>query len=165
MNIPPFTTYPSIANERVSLQQIRPENYSAILPITIYEGKLAKDLKDVEMILDKIHQDYTKGNSIHWGIFNMKTDQIVGTCGYYRGFEYKRGELGYVLLEQFRRKGYMTDAAKLAIDFGLYSLQLEVVFAITNKNNVKAIKLLKKSNFYLANELEQQMVEFVYQKS
>ena len=108
----------------------------------------------------KINQDYEDGNSIHWGIFENKTNKIVGTCGYYRGFENGKGELGCVLLPQFRGHGFMTEAMLLAIDFGLKNMNLQKIWAITSQKNQKAIQLMERLNFKKIKDLDDNDVEF-----
>jgi hypothetical protein len=48
--------------------------------------------------------------TIHWGIAENVTNKIIGTCGYYRGFDKGGGELGFVLSAQYRGKGFMTSS-------------------------------------------------------
>ena len=107
----------------------------------------------------KIDHDYLAGSSIHWGIADAETNIIVGTCGYYRGFANESGELGYVLLPQFRSKGYMNVAMKSAIDFGLKNLELKRIWAATSPDNSAAIKLLEKLNF-IKTKIEDEEIEF-----
>jgi ribosomal-protein-alanine N-acetyltransferase len=61
------------------------------------------------------------------GIADNLTNKIIGTCGYYRGFEKGAGELGCVLLPQHRGQGYMTSALLLAIEFGLNTIGVKCI--------------------------------------
>ena len=99
-------------------------------------------------------------NSIHWGIADKVTNKIVGTCGYYRGFENEAGELGCILLPQFRGQGFMTSAMKLAIEFGLKNMELKRIFAITTKENINAIRLLERLQFKKVADLENDEIEY-----
>ena len=84
---------------------------------------------------------------MHWGIADNVANNIVGTCGYYRGLDKGEGELNYVLLPRYRGQGYMTSAMRLAIEFELTNICLKRIWAIASRQNEKAIKLLKKLNF------------------
>lgn len=108
----------------------------------------------------KINADYNNGNSIHWGIVDKLTNKIVGTCGYYRGLDKGQGELGCILLPQYRGKGYMTFAMLLVIEFGLKNIGLKRIWAITTKQNEKAIKLIEKLNFIKIADLNDNEVEY-----
>ncbi|REG99469.1 hypothetical protein [Flavobacterium aquicola] len=53
---------------------------------------------------NKISLDYQNGNSINWEIANKLTNKIMGTLGYYCGFDKRIGELGCVLNQNFKDK-------------------------------------------------------------
>lgn len=84
----------------------------------------------------------------------------MGTCGYYRGLDNGEGELGCVLLPQFRGKGFMTAAMQLAVDFGLKNIRLKRIRAVTSRQNYKAIRLLGRLNFLKVKDLPHDEIEF-----
>lgn len=147
MNLPPYTSFPVLSNERIILRCIELSDIPQIVEISFYDGKQAICLKEAITIQKKIMIDYFNKESIHWGIIDKETNSIVGTCGYYRGFENEKGELGCVLLTKFRSQGFMTEALKLAIAFGLETIELSAVWAATNRDNLKARKLLERIQF------------------
>lgn len=112
----------------------------------------------------KINKDYLDGNSIHWGIADKLTNKIVGTCGYYRGLDKGEGELGCVFLPQCRGQGFMTSAMLLAIDFGINNIGLNRIWAITNRQNEKAIKLLERLNFIKMADLNDGGIEYEFRQ-
>ena len=108
----------------------------------------------------KIDRDYQEGNTIHWAIVDKATRKIVGTCGYYRGFDNEEGELGCVLLLPYRGQGYMTAALSLLIDFGLNAIGLKGIFAVTSQDNNKAIRLLERLGFIKTDNLKGKKVKY-----
>jgi ribosomal-protein-alanine N-acetyltransferase len=88
------------------------------------------------------------------------TNTIVGTCGYYRGLDKGEGELGCVLLPQYRGQGYMTYAMQLAIEFGLTNMGLKRIWAVTTRQNEKAIKFIENLNFIKIADLNEDEVEY-----
>ena len=165
INQPPYPIYPSLTNNKISLKEIQEENVDEIISITSYNRILAKDKIEAWNMIQQLKQDYQNGKSLHWGIFDQSTDQIIGTCGYYRGFENSRGELGCILLPEFRGKGLTKIALELAIEFGYKTLQLNEIFALTNKSNAQAIRLLEKLNFYYIKDINDLDIEMVHKKS
>jgi [ribosomal protein S5]-alanine N-acetyltransferase len=157
---PPYDPFPTVSDGRITLCQILPTDLEDLLEICFYDGVKATTYEEAVEIDRKIDQDYQSGNSIHWGIRDNGTGKIVGTCGYYRGFE-KGGELGCVLLPQFRGQGFMTPALNLAADFGLKTMNLSRIYAITTKSNLKAVALLERSGFTKMADLEGDEVEYV----
>ena len=135
-----------------------------LLEISYYDAKQAKNVEQAIEMQAKIDKDYADGNSIHWGIEELSTNKIVGTCGYYRGLDKGEGELGCVLLPQFRGQGFMTNAMQLAIDFGLKNMELKRIWAITSKENNHAIKLLERINFIKLTDLPDDEIEYELKK-
>lgn len=162
--LPPYSPYPILKGERISLREISNSNLKDIVEISFYDAIQATTAEIAGEMQAKIDGDYRAGNTIHWGIVENATDKITGTCGYYRGFENGEGELGCVLLPQFQGKGYMTDAMSLAIDFGLDEMGLKRIWAATNKENTQAIKLLERLNFKKVGDLPEDEVEYELSK-
>ncbi len=160
MSVPPYDKFPSISDDKIMLRQIQFSDINDLIEISFYDAIQATTLKQATEMQTKINEDYTNGNSIHWGIADKLTNRIVGTCGYYRGLDKGEGELGCVLLPQFRGQGYMTSAMLLAIEFGLNRIGLKRIWAITTKQNVKAIKLIEKLNFIKIADLDNNEVEY-----
>ena len=160
MQLSQDSNYPTIKGNKVVLKQIALSDLDDIMDICYYDGVLPSTQNEAIETLEKIYKDYLKGDAIHWGIYDASSMQIVGTCGYYRGFKGNAGELGCILLSDYYGKGYMTHALQHAIDYGKTNLMLKRIFAITSQNNIKAIELLQRLNFIKIQNLEDNCVEF-----
>jgi ribosomal-protein-alanine N-acetyltransferase len=160
MRLPPYDIFPIISGNRISLRQIMTSDIEDLIKISFYDAIQATTLQQAAEMQDKINKDYIEGNSIHWGIADNLTNKIIGTCGYYRGLDQGTGELGCVLLPQYRGQGFMTSAMLLAIDFGINTIGLKRVWAITTKQNEKAIKLLEQLNFTKIADLDDNEIEY-----
>lgn len=101
MQLPHYTQYPEISDEKILLRQIQSSDIPDIMEISFYDGIQAQNPAQAAEMQSKIDADYESGNSIHWAIIDRLTNQIVGTCGYYRGLDKGEGELGCVLLPQY----------------------------------------------------------------
>lgn len=161
MKLPPFETFPILTSEGIVLRPINSQDIIALVEISYYDGQQARTPEEAAAMQEKIDRDYANGHSIHWGIEDTVTSQLVGTCGYYRGFANSTGELGCVLLAAFRGQGYMTRAMKAAIDFGRQELKLKRIMAVTTKGNSKAIQLLKRLGFEKAADGKDEDMEYV----
>lgn len=160
MKLPPYDTYPNISNDKVVLRQILPSDVEDILAISVYDGVYATTVGEALVMQEKNNQNFRDGNSIHWGIADKATNKLVGTCGYYRGFDKDAGELGCVLLPQFRGQGFMTSALQLAIKFGIKEIGLKRIWAITTKGNLHAIQLLDRLQFVKVADLGNDKIEY-----
>jgi ribosomal-protein-alanine N-acetyltransferase len=160
MKLPPYDFYPSISDEKIVLRQILASDIQDVIEISFYDSVQAKTIGEATEMQKKIDKDYETGNSIHWGIVDKATNNIVGTCGYYRGLDKGIGELGCVLLPQYRGRGFMLLALQLALNFGLDTIGIKRVKAITTKQNDKAIQLLKRLNFIKIANVQHNEIEY-----
>jgi ribosomal-protein-alanine N-acetyltransferase len=148
MNLPPYLNFPVLVSAAVALRQVLPTDADSLLEISFYDARSARDIADAAAMQVKIDADYQAGTAIHWVIVRAATAEVVGTLGFYRGFENEAGELGCVLKPTFRGQGLMREAMKLAIEFGLREMKLAQLIAITTRHNISAIKLLEKLGFH-----------------
>lgn len=162
MNLPPYNKFPEIDSKTIILREIQDSDLKDIVEISFYDAMPASTVENAKEMQDRINQDYQNGTSIHWGIANKQTNQIMGTLGYYRGFDNGIGELGCVLKPEFYGKGFMTTAMKLAAEFGLNNIGLTKVIAITDKNNNSAIKLFNRVGFVKTADLEENEIEYQF---
>lgn len=153
MNKPPYESFPTVSDERILLRQINPAEIKDIIEISFYDAKKASSESEALQMLEKISKDYLNGESIHWGIIDKSNNKIVGTCGYYRGFDNACGELGCVLLPQYQGVGFMTHAMQLSIEFGIIRIGLDKIIAITSHRNIKAMNLFDRLGFSKTNEV------------
>lgn len=154
MKLPPYTVFPNIVGDKISLRQVMTDDIKDLIEISFYDAVQATTVQKAIEMQAKINKDYFDGNSIHWGIADKSTNKIIGACGYYRGLDKGEGELGCVLLPQYRGQGYMTSAMLLAIDFGLNNIGLKHIWATTSQHNTAAIKLLERLNFIKVADLD-----------
>ena len=163
MKLPPYDLYPEIKGETIVLRQVSRSDLPDLLEISFYDGKKAGSIQEAMEMLACIEADYQNGASIHWGLVDPTTQEIVGTCGYYRGFENGVGELGCILRPQYQRKGYMKKGLELAIQFGQKDLGLNQITATTSRENTRAIKLLEGLGFDKKTDLNDLMTQYELQ--
>lgn len=160
MRLPPYAMFPNIQGDKISLREIIPEDIPDLIEISYYDAVQAKTFQEATEMHMKITRDYHAGNLIHWGIADKVTLKILGTCGYYRGFDKGAGELGFVLLTPYRGQGFMTAALLLAIDFGINEIGLNRIWAVTHKQNEQAIALFERLGFAQVAVLEEDQIEY-----
>lgn len=165
MNLPPYENFPTLFGDKVTLRQIQTSDINDLIAISYYDAVQATTEQQAIEMQDKINADYFDSNSIHWGIADNLMNKIVGTCGYYRGFDQGGGELGCVLLPQYRGQGFMSSAMLLAIDFGLNNMGLKRIWAATSRQNKEAIKLLGRLDFVKIADLDDDEIEYELNKN
>jgi ribosomal-protein-alanine N-acetyltransferase len=161
LHLPPYPDYPVLTGARVLLRPVTAGDAEALLEISMYDGHKAETVEEAAQMLGRIHQDYLLGESIHWGIEDLQTGALTGTCGFYRGgFDKGAGELGCILLPGYRGKGYMSEAIALAAGFGWKNMRLTRVYAITTLDNNPAIRLLERLGFEKTSETAEGLVTY-----
>lgn len=146
---PPFDTFPDLKNERILLREMLDSDIQHLIEISFYNGVPAQDLMDAQIMNGRIRLDYTNGESIHWVITRASDGEVLGTCGFYRGFKNNYGEIGYVMKRAHQGKGYMAEAISLMLEFGWKKLELKAIKAITSSDNEASIKVLQKAGLKL----------------
>ena len=162
MKRPPYDSFPEIISDTIILRQVQTEDLKGLVEITYYDSVPACTIDDAREMQNKINMDYQKGESIHWGIADKQTNEILGTVGYYRGFDQGIGELGCVLKAEFRGKGFMTKAIELATEYGIKQIGLEQIIAVTTPQNDRAIKLLERLHFIKTATLLEDEIEYQF---
>jgi [ribosomal protein S5]-alanine N-acetyltransferase len=142
-----FDQVPTLSSKRLKLRRVSPSDEASLIDISYYDGKPAKSESEVSVILEKIAEDTRRGETLHWVICLKDSDDVVGTCGFYRGFKNNVGEVGYILKEAYRGRGMMTEALEVVIDFGFTTMRLKNIIAYTDKTNVGSINVLKRLAF------------------
>ena len=158
--------FPILKTSRLLLNQIDKSEVDQIIDISFYDGKQAKNGTESRQFLENINADYLKGETFHWAL-RLKTDplSIIGTCGYYRGFLDKTGELGCILKGKYQKQGFMTEAMTAIIDFGFDKLGLETIVAWTSRTNFPALSILSKLNFIEVISEYEEYTKFARRKS
>ncbi len=146
---PPFEIFPILKNQRIILREMQDSDIQYLIEISFYNGVPANDLLDAQIINGRIRLDYENGTSIHWIVTCAESGDVLGTCGFYRGFQNNFGEIGYVLNKAYHSKGFMGEAVSLMLRFGWETLNLKGIKAITRVDNQASKNVLKKAGLKL----------------
>ncbi len=152
------TSFQPLTTERLVLKKVGINELEAYMPIAYYDGVKAASLARTKEIIEQINRDCKSGESIHWGIYFE--ENLIGTCGYYRGFKDEEGEVGCILKEAFRGKGFMYEALNEIITFGFLEVRLKQVIAYTTSSNEPALKLLNRLKFTLSATQTDECIKF-----
>ena len=78
-----------------------------------------------------------------WAICKKNHDELIGLCALLVNDE-GHDEIGYRLREQYWRQGYGTEVTKGLIDYCFKQLNLSLLTADVNIENVPSVKILEK---------------------
>lgn len=117
-----------------------------------------EDVKMLNFELTRIQNALKQGklDFQKWDLIEKSSENVIGNCGYHNCQTiHKRAELGYILHEKFKGKGYMTEALKCIIDFGFNKMELNRIEAFISPDNLSSIKLITTLNFVLEGKLRE----------
>jgi RimJ/RimL family protein N-acetyltransferase len=111
-----------------------------------------KDIIQARDLIQFIRQQYVDNGIGRLAIIEKETDNFVGWGGFklitnlingHRNYH----DLGYRFIKRYWGKGYATESSKAAIEFGFNKLELPVIYAIADTNNIQSKKVLEKCGF------------------
>lgn len=136
--------FPVLESKRLTLRPLQQSDAAAYIEIMSFSEKEA-NLETAKEKIEEHRKLFEKKDSLTWAI--EYKGQLVGTIGYYRGFKYQTGEIGYVIRDAFKRRGIMFEAARMAIKFGFHEIGNIRITAYTQASNLPSVAMLKKLGF------------------
>lgn len=151
-----FSPFPLLTTQRLLLRQINEADAEQVFKLKCDKTTLEfldkapmESLAEAILQINKINQDASSNTGITWGIvLKEKPETLIGSIGFWRIMkEHYRAEIGYMLLPEYFRKGYMNEAIKTVIDYGFKEMNLHSIEANINPENAASEALLKSNGF------------------
>lgn len=144
-----------VETERLYIRQITKEdakNLSKVLADPVVMQFSTVGVHTEEQIHDYIancKNQYELNGYGHWAIFNSITDQFVGVCGLNKHKLDSEDviHINYRLATNQQGKGYAVESTYGVLDFARKSLNLNVVHALIESDNVSSVKVVKRAGF------------------
>lgn len=109
---------------------------------------LAKTENEALDLIRSFNIAYEKGEHVSFAIELKETNEFIGSVGYYRiNYDAHRTEVGYLLSDKHHRKGYLTEALRVLIDFAFQEMEFHSLEAVIDPDNIASIKLIEKLGF------------------
>ncbi|MDR6403850.1 MULTISPECIES: GNAT family N-acetyltransferase [Chryseobacterium] len=146
-----------LETERLQLKEIGESNVEDILKIRSNEiinqfvqRNSPKNNYDALQFILTIKENTRNNQTFYWGISLKDQPNLIGTiCLWNFSEDRKVAEVGYELLPDYHRKGMMSEALSVVLNFGFNDLHLQEIVAMTNKFNENSKNLLLKHEFVL----------------
>lgn len=144
MSLDKLHPFPELKTERLKLSTLDRVNIEHLLEITSFNNR-ANTKQEAENLVATINNQRLNAEGITWGLF-LKSE-LIGTVGFYRGFNNQEGEVGYVIRDPYRRKGYLKESLSAVLKFGFEELKLTAISAYTPDFNHASIAVLNSFEF------------------
>lgn len=150
-------------SNRLILAQPLPEDFNRFYEINadpetnLFNPAGAMTFETAENVFTEITAHWDIKGFGTWSIREIENPDIIigfgGLANRYYGTEPKLN-LGYRFDKKYWGKGYATELAQNAIDFGLNEIHKRVIYAIVRPRHLASIKVLEKCNMLLTDELD-----------
>ncbi|WP_075343297.1 GNAT family N-acetyltransferase [Tenacibaculum agarivorans] len=111
--------------------------------------------------ISKTNNAIDNNSILYWVITEKGKNEMIGSiCLWNFSEDKKKAEVGYDLSPEFQRKGIMDESLKNILKFGFNTLLLDAIVAYTQYNNESSVKLLKRNNFKLVEDLKDEENEY-----
>jgi ribosomal-protein-alanine N-acetyltransferase len=160
--------------ERLWLRELCPEIlenlFSTATDEEIIDFLGLRSLKELEVEKEKMKKGVVTFNRSfkNFQLIDRATNKIIGNCGFHTWMlQHNRAEIGYSLFDdQWKGKGFMTEAFQAIINFGFEEMKLHRIEALIGANNTPSLKLVKRMGFIEEGTLrEHYLIDNVYEDS
>lgn len=151
-----FTPFPSLTTERLMLRQISDEDTERVFllrsnktSLEFLDKPVMQSLLEASLLINKINTDAATNEGITWAIVLKENPSLlIGTIGLWRIIkEHYRAEIGYMLLPEYFRQGYMKEAITRVTSFGFEEMHLHSIEANINPANAGSAAVLKSTGY------------------
>jgi ribosomal-protein-alanine N-acetyltransferase len=150
-----FEVLPTIETDRLILRAITEKNVEDVFEIRsnpktmrFIPRPIAKTKNDALDVINLIKNGIETKTKINWAITQKGNDKLIGIIGYVNIHEHNsRAEVGYVLNENYHRKGFTIEALHAVIQFGFNQFNFHSIEAVINPKNLASCNLVLKYGF------------------
>ncbi|MDA9773777.1 GNAT family N-acetyltransferase [Saprospiraceae bacterium] len=137
-----------LETNRLRLTELSSEDHVFILELTNSEGWIQfigdRNVHSEEDALSYIEKIRVATFADYWTVLDKATGNKLGVITLIQR-DYLDGiDIGFAFLPQYSKKGYAYEASKLVLDQLMESDKNRKIYAITQTDNIKSIKLCKK---------------------
>lgn len=105
-------------------------------------------MAEVKHFITEMNNNFIKHNYTLWAVEEKTTGNMIGFIGlqapYFQAHFTPCIEIGWRLGSQYWGKGYATEGAKAALDYGFNKISLKEIVSFTVPANVKSLRIMEK---------------------
>jgi ribosomal-protein-alanine N-acetyltransferase len=141
-----------IDSTRIYIREFQESDYQSLAsivssPIVMkYSSSGCLNIEQTKNKIQEIRNCYKKHGYGKWAVIHRDSNTMIGYCGIEKDLinGVEECELGFRFGESDWGKGFATEAAKAALDYGLNILGIERIVAIVDKDNLPSKRVLEK---------------------
>jgi len=150
-----FSPFPEISTNRLHLRRITQLDRADIFALRSnivamkHIGKaIPVEMTEIDNLIQKMENGIETNTAIGWGVCLKGQNRAIGSVGFHRiQLDHHRAEIGYMLLPEYWRLGFMNELMPELINFGFNHMKVHSLEANVDPANEKSVRLLKKFGF------------------
>jgi ribosomal-protein-alanine N-acetyltransferase len=150
-----FNPFPTILTPRLILRQIEESDCQDIFEMRSnpdmneYTDSLPDTSKEVTLkYIANMNKGVQLNKWIIWSIVHKSNNKTIGTISIWNlNDQENKAELGYGIIPDYQNQGLMTEALDSILNYAFLYMELRIVEAYTEENNIKSRGFLLKNNF------------------
>ncbi len=106
-------------------------------------------IEQARAVIESVRKQYVENGIGRWATIEKASGHFIGWSGLKYIKEYENNhinyyDVGYRFMPQYWGKGYATESAKAAIEYGFNKMQLQEIIGAANELNIASRKVLEK---------------------
>jgi ribosomal-protein-alanine N-acetyltransferase len=142
---------PFLIGPHLTLRPLLPTDAARLHAIYQEEGVLQyfpnpqpPPLERVERFIEGQQKHWAEHSCGNWGILAEGNHEILGWAGLQYLAELDETEVGFLLARPFWGRGFASEAARLSLQFGFETLDLEAIIALVHPGNAASLGVVRK---------------------
>lgn len=149
--------YLELTTARLQLRPLQDEDAKDILFLRsdaivnkFVKRQKTETISDAVNFIKRIQKSVSNKEVCYWSICLKNNPRLTGTiCLWNFSEDLKTAEIGFDLHPDYHGKGIMSEALNAVLEFGFNELELKLIEAYTQEDNLASVNLLKKKSFSL----------------
>ncbi len=141
-----------LETQRLVLREFQREDYRELAPILANPQVMQFSLTGIISIpqtqekIESFITEYEKNGFSKWAVIFKESNELIGYCGIaIEQIDNKQEkEIGYRLDPRFWGKGFATEAAATAIQYGFEQFKFPYILGIVEQANTASVRVLRK---------------------
>lgn len=157
-----FTPFPEIETKNLMLRRLNYDDIDDLFKMRsdprmneYTDTRLEENTDETRAYIDRMNKGVDENKWVIWAIKHKQLNKVIGSISIWNiNIEQMSGELGYGIIPNYQRQGLMKEALLNVIKYGFKIINLKVLDAYTEENNMRSINLLKRCNFIEVNRVD-----------
>lgn len=150
-----LTTFPILYTDRLLLRKLGADDIPALVKlgnnrkISAYVRNIPFPYTEPDAVfrIGYVHKGFVTGTRYVFAIVLREPEEFIGEISLHLDDGRKIAQLGYWIGEPFWQNGYTTEAIRRVLEFGFGKLNLDLVFASVEEENIASVRVLEKNGF------------------